>query len=136
MHTNPYLTFDGRCEEAFEHYAKALGGKIEMLMRYAGTPGEEMAPPDWRDKVMHATLTFGGNVLMGSDAPPERRQPMQGFSVSLQCDSVDEAERVWNALSEGGTVHMPLEETFWAARFGVVIDRFGTPWMVNCDKAE
>lgn len=136
MQVNPYLMFDGRCEEAFKLYEQALGGKVEAIMRYGGSPGEAMAPPDWGDKVMHAAMTIGSTVLMGSDAPPDQHQPAQGTWVSLHCDSVEETERVWSALAEGGSVQMPLEETFWAERFGSVVDRFGTPWMIGCDKAE
>ena len=88
------------------------------------------------EKNMHAAMTIGSTVLMGSDAPPDEHQPAQGAWVSLHCDTVEETERVWSALTEGGTVQMPLERTFWAERFGTLVDRFGTPWMIGCDKAE
>jgi PhnB protein len=134
MKMNPYLTFDGQCEEAFKFYADVLHGKIDAIMPFKGTPAEEHMPAESRDKVMHASLTFEGGVLMGTDAPPAYRKPMQGMSVSLQLTDPQEAERLFTALAEGGTVTMPMEETFWALRFGAVTDRFGTPWMINCDK--
>jgi PhnB protein len=135
MHVNPYLTFDGDCEEAFNVYEKVLGGKIVAMMTHKGTPAEEHVPAEWRDKILHARLVFGDNVLMASDAPPGRQEKMQGFSVSLVMTDPAEAERVFNALADGGSVRMPLGETFWAKKFGMLTDRFGTPWMVNCEKA-
>jgi PhnB protein len=91
-------------------------------------------PPEMRDKVMHVSLEAKGATLMGSDAPPDRFKPAQGFAVSVNVDTADEAERIFAALSEGATVGMPIQETFWATRFGMLVDRFGTPWMVNCEK--
>jgi len=134
MHVNPYLTFDGNCEEAFGAYAKILGGDIVAMMPYEGSPAEVSAPAEWRKKIMHARLVFGDNVLMASDAPPGRFQKMQGVSVTLNIKDRVEAERVFNALAEGATVTMPLAETFWAVKFGMLTDRFGTPWMINCEK--
>jgi PhnB protein len=135
MKINPYLTFDGRCEEAMNLYAKVLGGTIEATMRYEGTPVEAHVPAEWRRKVMHCCLKVGDMLLMASDAPPGQREPMKGMSVTLVMDDVAQAERVYAELSKGGTVGMPLQETFWAARFGMFTDRFGTPWMINCDRA-
>ena len=134
MKMNPYLTFGGNCEEAFKFYQKCLGGKIEAMMPHEGTPAEEHVPPEWRKKIMHACLKVGDMVLMASDAPPGRFEPMKGFSVTLVMTDPAEAERLFHALSENGTVQMPIQETFWAARFGMLVDRFGTPWMINCDK--
>jgi PhnB protein len=134
MRTNPYLFFDGNCEEAFRFYERVLGGKIIAMVPHSGTPAEQNVPAEWRDKIMHAALQVGEDTLMASDAPPRYRQPMSGFSVSLQFADTAEAKRVFDALAEGGTVKMPFEETFWAAGFGMVTDRFGTPWMMNCDK--
>lgn len=133
MLMNAYLTFDGRCEEAFNVYAQCLGGTIEMLIPHAGTPAEEHVPAEWRDKIMHVRMRAGDNVLMGSDAPPGRYAKPVGFSVSVQIADPTEAERVFNTLAEGGTVTMPLLQTFWAQRFGMLVDRFGIPWMINCD---
>jgi PhnB protein len=135
MKLNPYLLFNGQCEAAFKFYEKCLGGKIEVMMTHAGTPAEQDVPPEWRNKILHARLTVGDQVLMASDAPPERYETPQGFSVSLNIDNAGEAERIFRALSENGKVHMPMQQTFWAARFGMCVDRFGTPWMVNCEKA-
>jgi len=135
MQLNPYLMFDGRCEAAFKFYEKVLDGKIEAMMRYEGSPMAEQTPPDWRNKVMHARLMVGDKMLMGSDGPTDRQEPMKGFSVTLGIDDPGEAERIFHALSENGTVQMPIQKTFWAERFGMLVDQFGTPWMVNCEQA-
>lgn len=135
MQINPYLNFGGQCEEAFKFYAQCLGGEIDAMMTFAGTPMAEHASPEWQGKVLHARLKVGDMVLMGSDAPPDRFQKPQGFSVSLGIDKVGEAERVFHALAEGGAVQMPIQQTFWAARFGMLVDKFGIPWMVNCENA-
>jgi PhnB protein len=132
---NPYLVFNGQCETAFKFYEQSLGGKIEAMIPHAGTPAEQHVSAEWRDKIMHARLNVNGEVLMGSDAPPEHYKAPQGFSVSLQFKDVKEAERVFNALADGGKVNMPLQQTFWAARFGMLVDRFGVPWMINCEQA-
>lgn len=135
MTLNPYLTFNGQCEEAFKFYAQHLGGKIEAMIPHGGTPAAEHVPPEWHSKIMHAYLVVGDRELMGSDAPPSMYETPSGFSVALQFTDPAEAERVFNALAENGTVRMPLEPTFWAARFGMLVDRFGIPWMVNCAPA-
>jgi PhnB protein len=135
MQLNPYLTFNGQCEAAFKFYEKCLGGKIEAMMTHAGTPAEQHVPSEWRNKILHARLSVGDQVLMASDAPPDRYEKPQGFSVSLNIDKPSEADRIFRALSENGSVQMPLQQTFWAARFGMCVVRFGTPWMVNCEKA-
>ena len=132
MHLNAYLNFDGDCRAAFEFYAKCLGGKIEMMLSHAESPVAEQTPAAWRDKIMHARMVVGDQMLMGSDSPPEHHEKAQGFAVSIIVDDVKEAERIFQALSDQGTVRMALQETFWAARFGMLTDRFGTPWMVNC----
>src|SRR6266508_3040460 len=131
---NPYLAFDGRCKEAFEFYETLLGGKITGLFPHAGTPAEGSVPPEWRDKIMHVTLAVGNSILMGSDAPPEHYKPSQGFSVNISVDNPADAELIFAALSENGTVRMPIQQTFWALRFGMVTDRFGIPWMINCEQ--
>lgn len=135
VNVTPYLFFPGNCEAAFKFYEKALGATIDMMMPHAGSPAEGHVPPEWANKVMHARLKLGDRMLMGSDAPPGHHRPMQGFSVTLDVDTPAEAERVFKALSENGTVTMPIEKTFWAERFGMVTDQFGTPWMINCEKA-
>ncbi len=135
MQLVPYLGFNGTCEEAFKFYAKCLGGKIVAMSRFESAPAEAGMPAGLANLVMHARLLVGDAVLMGSDSPPDRYQPGGGFNVAIQVDTPAEAERIFAALSEGGTVQMPIEETFWATRFGMLIDRFGTPWMINCEKA-
>ena len=134
MQLNAYLTFNGQCEAAFKFYEQCLGGKIVAMITHAGTPAEEYVPAGWRDKIMHARLTVGDSVLMGSDAPPGRQQEAKGFSVNIAVEDPIEAERIFHALSENGAVTMPIQTTFWAARFGMLTDRFGTPWMVNCEQ--
>jgi PhnB protein len=133
MKLNPYLSFNDECEAAFKFYEQCLGGKIDSMMTYGDSPMAEQTPPEKLDKIMHVSLMVGDTVLMGSDAPPQMFEKPQGFSVSLVFDNVAEAERIFHALAENGTVQMPIQETFWAARFGMVVDRFGTPWMINCD---
>jgi PhnB protein len=134
MQLNPYLTFNGQCEAAFKFYEKVLGGKIEAMLPHEGSPMADQVPPEWRSKIMHARLGVGDNVLMGSDATPDRYEQMQGFTVTLGIDDPRRAEQIFHALSEG-TVQMPIQETFWAVRFGMLVDRFGTPWMINCEKS-
>jgi PhnB protein len=134
MQLNPYLNFNGQCEAAFKFYEKTLGGKIEAMFTHAGTPAEQQTPPEWRDKILHARLTVGDNVLMASDAPSDCYEEPKGFSVSLQINDPKEAERIFYALAENGKVQMAIQETFWAARFGMLVDQFGIPWMINCEK--
>jgi PhnB protein len=134
MQLNPYLNFNGQCEAAFKFYEKSLGGKIEAMFTHAGTPAEQQTPPEWRDKILHARLTIGDNILMASDAPPDCYEEPKGFSVSLQINDPKEAERIFYALAENGKVQMAIQETFWAARFGMLVDQFGIPWMINCEK--
>jgi len=133
MPLNPYLWFNGQCETAFKLYEKVLGGKIEGMMTHGESPMADKVSADWRKKIIHARLTVGDDVLMGSDAPPEHYQKPQGFSVSFAVKKTDEAERIFKALSEQGSVQMPLQQTFWAKRFGMCVDQFGIPWMINCE---
>jgi len=134
MQLNPYLVFNGNCEAAFRFYEKVLGGKIEAMLPHEGTPAAEHVPPEWRNKIMHARLSVGDKVLMGSDAPPDHYEAMKGFSVTLGIDRPADAERIFHALAEKGTVRLPIQKTFWAARFGMLVDQFGTPWMINCEQ--
>jgi len=137
MQSNPYLNFDGQCRAAFEFYAKALGATIDVIMTHADSPMAGDVPPEWRDKVIHAQLDVGGTKLMGADAPPSGEgcyELPQGFSVAVHPETPAEAERVFNALADKGTISMPLQETFWALSFGTLVDRFGIPWMVNCSR--
>lgn len=135
MQLNPYLYFSGNCEEAFKFYERLLGGKIVDMMTHAGTPAEAQTPPEWANKILHARLKVGDWVLMASDAPPQHYQKPAGFSVCLQLADPAEAERIFQALAENGTVQMPLQKTFWAERFAMFVDRFGIPWMINCGQA-
>ena len=135
MQLNPYLLFNGNCEAAFQFYERTLGGKIEMLLPHEGTPAENAVPPEWRKKIMHGRMTLNGQTIMASDAPPGRYAQPQGFSINLGFGDPGEAERVFHALAEDGKVNMPIQETFWAQRFGMLVDRFGIPWMINCEKA-
>jgi PhnB protein len=134
MRLNPYLAFNGQCEEAFKFYEKCLGGKIVMMMTYRDSPVAEQVQPHWRKKIIHSTLALGDHLLQGADVPAERYQKPQGFSVMLNVSAAAEAERIFNTLAENGAVQMPLQETFWALRFGMLVDQFGTPWMINCGR--
>jgi PhnB protein len=130
---NPYLTFNGNCEVAFKFYEKVLNGKIEMAMRFEGSPMADHVAANWRGKIMHSTLAVGDQVLMGTDAPPDRYEPTKGITVSLAVDKPEEADRIFQALAENGKVTMPIQKTFWALRFGALVDQFGIPWMINCE---
>jgi PhnB protein len=132
MHFAPYLYFYGRCEEALEFYKVVFGGSYEA-MRIAGSPMATQAPPDWQDKIMHATFTAPGITFMAADGRPGKTvNPDEGnIALSLADSDVAAGTRIFNALAEGGTVTMPLEKQFWGATFGQVTDRFGTEWMLN-----
>ncbi|MGC1871630.1 MAG: VOC family protein [Acidobacteriaceae bacterium] len=133
MDLNPYLNFNGNCEEAFKFYEQHLGGKIEAIHTFAGSPMENQLAPEWRNKVMHIRMKVGTTVLMGSDGPGGRYQAPQGFAVSLNMKDPAEADRVYAALSANGKIHMAIQQTFWATRFAMFTDKFGTPWMINCE---
>ena len=132
MRLNPYLSFNGDCEAAFRFYERCLGGRIVFMMTYGDSPMAEQAPLDWRNKILHTTLEVGDWILQGADMLPGQYQKPQGISVTINIDAAPDADRIFNALAENGTVQVPIQETFWARRFGVVVDRFGTPWMINC----
>ena len=134
MQLTPYLSFKGDCEAAFTFYERCLGGQLGAIFRYAGSPMEGHVPPDWSEKIMHGSVTVGGQVVMGADVAPERYEEPKGFSLSLQITGTAEAERIFDALASQGRILMPLEKTFWAARFGMVVDRFGIPWLINCEE--
>ncbi|MBE9178020.1 VOC family protein [Oculatella sp. LEGE 06141] len=142
MQINSYLMFNGNCEAAFKFYEQCLGGKITMMMTHKEAPSAEHIPPEWQDKMMHACLelSVGGaassenHLLMGSDSPPGYFETPQGFYVQISVAEPAEAERIFHALAENGTVKMPIEPTFWSVRFGMLIDQFGIPWMVNCEQ--
>ena len=126
-----YLMFEGDCEAAFALYARSLGGVPGTMFRYRGSALAAQAPPEWADKIMHGSITVGGQLIMGADVAPGGYQEPKGFSLTVEPSSAVEAERVFRELSEGGEVVMPLEKTFWAERFGVLVDRFGIPWQIN-----
>jgi PhnB protein len=134
MKINPYLNFNGNCAEAFQFYAKVLGAKDLRIMTFADAPPGMPVSPESKNQVMHARFTVGGDTIMGSDAPGGRYNKPQGYAVSIGVETPEDAERIFAALSEGGNVGMPIAETFFAKRWGMVTDRFGTPWMVLCEK--
>ncbi len=130
----PYLIFGGKCEEAVEFYKKTVGAEVEMMMRFKDSPepcSPEMVPPGTENNVMHASLRIGESVIMASDGGCNQPTGFQGFSLSLTAEDADEAQRVFAALSEGGSVDMPLGKTFWSPLFGMLKDRFGIAWMIT-----
>jgi len=133
MQMQPYLSFKGDCEAAFTFYAQCLGGQLESIFRYGGSPLEHQVPAEWSNKVMHASVTIGGQTLAGADVAPDAYENPKGFSLSLNMANVADAERIFGALAEGGRILMPLEQTFWAVRFGMIVDRFGIQWLINCE---
>ena len=135
MQLNPYLNFNGQCEAAFKFYGRCLDGKIVFTMTYGESPMADKVPSEWRKKILHVRLMVGDQALMGADAPPERYEKPAGFSVTIGIDDPADAERIFHALVEKGTVTMPIQKTFWAQRFGMLVDQFGIPWMINCEEA-
>jgi len=135
MQLDTYLNYGGNCRQAFEFYAEHLGGRIEMLMTHGEMPGPSQVPPERRNDVLHARMAIGGATLLGADVPPERFQPMRSAYLSLSLDSDEEAERIYALLSEGGQIFMKMEETFFAHRFAMLRDRFGTSWMLMHNRA-
>lgn len=133
MQVQPYLNFSGRLDEAVAFYGKVLGAKVTFLMRYKEAPPEHQGPPEWADKVMHANIDFGESQIMASDGPPGHNAKFDGFALSVGAVSAEEGQRIFNALAEGGQVMLPYQKTFWAAGFGMLVDRFGLGWMVNCE---
>ncbi len=127
---NAYLNFPGTCEEVMNFYAETLGGTILMMSRHAGSPMDAQVAAEWKNKIIHARMKLGDTLLMASDSPSNHYKPVQGASVIVNVDTPAEADRIFAALSQGaGSVGMAIQETFWARRFGMCTDRFGTPWM-------
>jgi len=132
MQINPYLLFNGRCEAAMRFYEKCLGGKITMIMSYGDSPAASHTPAEISKQIIHATLTVGDFQLQASDCPPDKYQKPQGFSVTIQESDLSKAKSTFDALAEGGKITMPFDKTFWAKGFGMLDDKFGISWMVNC----
>lgn len=133
MKFSPYLNFDGKCAEAFAFYEQLFDGKITFIQTFGDSPMKDSVSADWHGAVMHATLEIGDQTLSGSDAPEPMYHTPQGFMVSISLSDVDKAEHIFKELKKGGSEQMAMQETFWAKRFGMCTDRFGTPWMVNCE---
>jgi len=128
LHT--YLNYGGNCEQAFKFYEKHLGGTITMLMRHGEQPDASKVPGEWKNAVLHARMDLGGTELLGADIPPDRFQPIRSAYLTLTLDSDAEADRVFALLTDGGQVFMPMQDTFFASRFAMLRDRFGTSWML------
>jgi PhnB protein len=135
MRLNPHLVFNGQCEAAFRFYEQCLGGKIITMLTWGSSPMAGEVPPESSGKILHATLNIGDSILNGADALSGQYEQPKGFYVLIDTNDPVEAERVFQTLAEDGTVQMPIQKTFWAARFGVLIDRFGIPWEINCGQA-
>ncbi len=135
MQINPYLTFNGQCEAAFKFYEQVLDGKVTFKMTWGEMPGAGQFPAESHKLIMHSTLSVGDKTLMGADAPPDRYQQPKGINVSIHLKDVAECQRIFNALAEGGNVTMPFQPTFWSPGFGMCVDQFGIPWMINCEQA-
>jgi PhnB protein len=131
MRLDIYLNYPGHCEEAFRFYEQHLGGKITGVSRHGEQPGGSDLPAEWKGKILHASIEIGNTVLMGADIPSA--EPMRSAYLALTVDSAEEAERLYALLSDGGQVFMKMEETFFASRFGMLRDRFGTSWMILCE---
>ena len=131
MKLNAYLAFDGRCREAFEFYEETFGGRIVFIQKIGESPMAASMPAEAHDRVMHVTLHIGDQVLQGADAPPGQFTKPAGFCVAAHFNDAAEGERVFNTLAQNGNVQMPFQATFWAKGFGMLIDQFGTPWIVN-----
>ena len=134
MQVSVHLTFNGNCQEAMEFYCKLMNGEILSMTTFGETPAGPGVPDDWQGKVVHGTMSLGDIAVATADIPPERYQSPQGINMFIEIENPDEASRVFARLAEGGEVQMPIQETFWAKRFGVVVDRFGIPWEVNCSQ--
>jgi PhnB protein len=132
LQIQPYLNFDGSCAAAFRFYEKALGGNIVMLQAIGESPMKDQLPPETHGRVMHVHLEVGGGAILGADAQPGQYKAPASFSVSVQLADLDHARRVFTTLGEGGRETMAFQKTFWSPGFGMLVDRFGIPWMVNC----
>lgn len=136
MRVQAHLNFNGNCEQAFKFYEKALKGKVTFAMTFGETPMAAQVPPDWKNKIIHTTLMVGDQAISGADAFGDHYKTPQGLSVAIDIKDATEADQIFAALSQGAKVQMPIQETFWAKRFGALTDQFGIPWMVNCGKED
>ncbi|HEU4600581.1 MAG TPA: VOC family protein [Steroidobacteraceae bacterium] len=134
MRFSTHLIFDGQCREAFEFYATLLDAKIVTMLKFGESPLAEKVPPEWQPRILHATLERGSFTLFGSDAFPDGYVSPRGFSVTLGVDGFDQTKKVFDALSDAGRILLPLQRTFWSGGFGMLIDRFGIPWEINCEQ--
>ena len=130
----PHLTFDGRCEEAFTFYQRALGGTVATMLTYGDSPMADQVPEAMRDKVVHATLNLGDTELTGADVLPENYKKPQGFYVLLGTSDPGETERIFRTLADNGAVEMPVQKTFWSGAYGMLVDQFGIPWEISCEQ--
>ena len=135
MKLNPHLTFNGQCQAAFQFYERCLGAKIQLMLAYGDSPMAEQVPLERRGNIVHATLTIGDDTLQGADVLPEQYEQPKGFYILLHIGDPIETERMFQALSENGTVQMPLQKTFWSVCFGVLVDQYGIPWELHCTQA-
>jgi PhnB protein len=133
MNVNTHLNFGGNCRAAFDYYAKVFGSKIEMAMTWGESPMKDQCSPAEHDKIIHIAMKVGETMLMGADAPPERFEKATGITLAVSPKTADEANRLFAALSDGGSVTMPIQATFWSPAFGMCTDRFGMPWMVSAE---
>jgi PhnB protein len=136
MQLHTYLNYGGNCEQAFRFYEQHLGGKVTMMMRHGEQPDASQVAPEWKNAVLHARISIGGTELLGADIPPDRFQPIRSAYLSLTVGSVEEAERIYALLSSGGQIFMPMQETFFAHRFAMLRDQFGTSWMLLYPRAQ
>ena len=136
MKLDVYLNYGGNCEQAFRFYEQHLGGKITMMMRHGEQPNAGNVPANWRNAVLHARIEFGKTVLMGADMPPDRFQPMRSAYLTLSADSAEQAELLYALLTDGGQIFMKMEQTFFASRFAMLRDKFGTSWMLLHERPE
>ena len=136
IHTSVSLVFSGECDAAFALYQRCLGGPVTFRLTWGESPMADQAPPDWRDRILHATMTVGDTLVHGADPLPGAYERPQGFQLQLNLDDVAEADRIFATLAQGGRIIVPLQQTFWARRFGAVVDRFGIPWGINCGAPE
>lgn len=132
MRISSHINFDGQCEEAFRVYERVLEGSLQTLLRFSDSPIRSQVPAEWQSRILHATLLVGECELLGSDVFPGQSGHKQGFSVTLSLADSERAKSIFAALGAGGSVLMPLQETFWAKAFGVVTDKYGVTWEINC----